>query len=43
MGNQKKFTMQELTDNLKKIKAKDIMTENVITVKKIILLMILPS
>jgi CBS domain-containing protein len=34
MGNQKKFTMQELTDNLKKIKAKDIMTENVITVKK---------
>ncbi len=34
MENHKKFTMQELTDNLKKIKARDIMTGDVITVKK---------
>jgi CBS domain-containing protein len=34
MENHKKFTMQELTDNLKKIKAKDIMTGEVIAVKK---------
>ena len=30
----KKFTLQELTDNLKKIKARDIMTKDVITVKR---------
>ncbi|MFW6148400.1 MAG: CBS domain-containing protein [Atribacterota bacterium] len=34
MENHKKFTLQELTDNLKKIKARDIMTKGVITVKK---------
>lgn len=34
MENQNKFTIQELTDNLKKIKAEDIMTKSVITVKK---------
>jgi len=34
MENQNKFTIQGLTDNLKKIKAEDIMTKNVITVKK---------
>lgn len=34
MKNHEKFTLQELTDNLKKIKARDIMTKDVITVKK---------
>lgn len=34
MKNHKKFTLQELTDNLKQIKAKNIMTKNVISVKK---------
>jgi CBS domain-containing protein len=34
MKNQNNFTMQELTDNLKMIKAEDIMTREVITVRK---------
>lgn len=34
MNNLHNFTIQELTDNLKKIKAEDIMTKDVITVKK---------
>lgn len=34
MTNPKPFTLQELTNRLKQIKAKDIMTKNVITVKK---------
>ncbi len=33
-NNKKTFTLQELTDNLKQIKAKDIMTKDVVTVKK---------
>ena len=34
MKNQNNFTMQELTDNLKMIKDEDIMTREVITVRK---------
>jgi len=34
MSNKKTFTLQELTNRLKQIKAKDIMTKDVITVQK---------
>jgi len=34
MKNKKIFTLKELTDNLKQIQAKDIMTKEVITVTK---------
>jgi len=34
MKDNKTYTLQELTDRLKQIKAKDIMTKDVITVKK---------